>query len=539
MLEARAFEPEYLRKLDRLVLGIKRARTVRAGQRALGRVQGLGIEPENFKEYAPGDDLRFLDWNAFARLDELMLRTYRADRQVEVTALVDASASMGLPERDDKLGLALAIGASLAYIGMADNDAVRIGAFSMHRGSMKLEATPFHRRRESYLNFRPFVTSVKAGGETRLGAAVDQLLLQRRPPGTVVVISDFLVNESDVEDALKRLVAARHDVKVVHVMGEQESTASYPSGTVPRARRGDRRSPRDRAGPGCRRGNAAQGRKDRRAHPRDLHDARDYLCAGVRRGQPGKLYGTRTPAARNCEIAVGLLNPQNIIYGLSLALLVLIYLRSRSRPTIEVSSLMLFDEAAAPVASVRHVRIDPLFWLEMATLTALTLAIAGLYVMRPPSPGHGRIHALVFDLGAGMSARDRLRHQTGPGAPRGDRNNRSGAGWRRVQRHRIRTRKRRVRHPQTANLADLRKALGDLAPMAVPARTAALRAALIRARGASRNRSVRRSAARARDSCRRRLDGAGKFPPGRFRRLQPGDRVARSRHPAARRAAAS
>jgi hypothetical protein len=100
----------------------------------------------------------------------------------------------------------------------------------MHRGSMKLEATPFHRRRESYLNFKPFVTSVRAGGETRLGAAVDELLLQRRPAGTVVVISDCLVNEGDLEDALKRLVAARHDVKVIHVMGEQESTASYPMG---------------------------------------------------------------------------------------------------------------------------------------------------------------------------------------------------------------------------------------------------------------------------------------------------------------------
>ena len=104
MLEARAFEPDFLRRLDRLVLGVKRARTVRTGQRALGRVQGLGIEPENFKEYADGDDLRFLDWNAFARLDELMMRTYRADRQVEVTALVDASASMGLPSATTSSG---------------------------------------------------------------------------------------------------------------------------------------------------------------------------------------------------------------------------------------------------------------------------------------------------------------------------------------------------------------------------------------------------------------------------------------------------
>ncbi|HLX04986.1 MAG TPA: BatA domain-containing protein [Candidatus Binatus sp.] len=181
---------------------------------------------------------------------------------------------------------------------------------------------------------------------------------------------------------------------------------------------------------------------------------------------------------------MGFLNPQNIIYGLSLALLVLIYLRSRSRPTIEVSSLMLFDEAPAPVASVRQVRLDPLFWLEMAALAALTLSIAGLYVMRPPSPGHGRSHALVFDLGAGMSAHDgsgtrldQARHDALAiidQAPIGDEFS--------VIAYALEA---QVRHPQTANRTDLRKALGDLVPMAVPARTAALRAALIRAHGAS------------------------------------------------------
>jgi hypothetical protein len=181
---------------------------------------------------------------------------------------------------------------------------------------------------------------------------------------------------------------------------------------------------------------------------------------------------------------MGLLNPQNFIYGLSLALLVLIYLRSRSRPTIEVSSLMLFDEAAAPVASVRHVRIDPLFWLEMLTLTALTFAIAGLYVMRPPSVGQGRSHALVFDLGAGMSAHDgsstridearRAALEIINQAPVGDEFS--------VIAYALEA---QVRHPQTANLAELRRTLGALVPMAVPARSAALRAALIRAHGAS------------------------------------------------------
>jgi hypothetical protein len=182
---------------------------------------------------------------------------------------------------------------------------------------------------------------------------------------------------------------------------------------------------------------------------------------------------------------VGFLSPQNFVYALSLAMLILIYLRSRSRPTIDVSSLMLFDEAPAPVASVQHVRLDPLFWLEMATLAALTLAIAGMYVMRPPSVGQGRIHALVFDLGAAMTARDSDDHTTRLDqarreaaeiinrAPAGDEFSVIGYAL-----------DAEVRHPQSANLPEVRKALDGLVAMSVPARTAALRAALMRARGA-------------------------------------------------------
>ena len=82
-LATRAFEPEFLRKLDGLMIGTRRARTHRAGQRTIGRHQGGGIELENFREYAPGDDLRFLDWNALARHDDLSIRTFRAERQLD------------------------------------------------------------------------------------------------------------------------------------------------------------------------------------------------------------------------------------------------------------------------------------------------------------------------------------------------------------------------------------------------------------------------------------------------------------------------
>ena len=143
MLEQRAFEPEFLSKLDGLLLGVRRARQcVRAAVRS-GRVQGGGIEPENFREYTAGDDLRYLDWNAFARLDDLTIRTFRADRQVEATVLVDASASMGVPARDDKLGLALLLGLGLAYVAMSENDPVRVVAIRGDRGGPRLIASRF------------------------------------------------------------------------------------------------------------------------------------------------------------------------------------------------------------------------------------------------------------------------------------------------------------------------------------------------------------------------------------------------------------
>lgn len=230
MLEARAFEPDFLHRLDGLVLGVQRARTVRAGRRTLGRIQGLGIEPENFKEYTVGDDLRFLDWNAFARLDDLMVRTFRAEREVEVSVVVDASASMGVPREDDKLGLALGLAAALAYVAMASNDAVRLGAFTTARSGVRVNTTPFHRRRELYPAFHPFVAGVRCGGETRMAEAMGRLLLERRRAGVVILISDFLVSAAEYGDAIGRLRGAGHELKVIHVLGEREANGDYPPG---------------------------------------------------------------------------------------------------------------------------------------------------------------------------------------------------------------------------------------------------------------------------------------------------------------------
>jgi len=181
---------------------------------------------------------------------------------------------------------------------------------------------------------------------------------------------------------------------------------------------------------------------------------------------------------------VGFLNPTKLVWALALAVLAIIYLRSRSRPTISVSSLILFDEVPAPVARVRHVQIDPLFWLELAALTALILAIGGLYTMVPAHAGRGHSHALVFDLGAAMSARSNGRTCLDDAKKRaleivdtaavGDEFS--------VLTYSLEA---QVVTPQTQNLDDVRKGINGLRPLGVAAHASALSAALMRARGSS------------------------------------------------------
>ncbi|HVN30063.1 MAG TPA: VWA domain-containing protein [Candidatus Binataceae bacterium] len=182
---------------------------------------------------------------------------------------------------------------------------------------------------------------------------------------------------------------------------------------------------------------------------------------------------------------MGLLNPNHLWWAVSIAILLAIYLRSRSRPTLEVSSLMLFEEAAAPAARVRHLRIDPLFWLEAAALAAITLALAGLYLRSTRSAARGEHRALVFDLAAGMGAREgsdtrldaakKEAHALVNAAPERDRFSIIGYAL-----------EGQLVHPETANRDEIHHAIDKLQVMAVPGRRAAQSAALMRARAAGR-----------------------------------------------------
>ena len=96
---AEVFRPEFFSRLDRMRIRFGRAHGMRTGETPVrGRSQESGIEIESFKGYSPGDDIRYVDWNAVARLDQIFTRRFVAEREIPIHVLLDVSASMGTPE---------------------------------------------------------------------------------------------------------------------------------------------------------------------------------------------------------------------------------------------------------------------------------------------------------------------------------------------------------------------------------------------------------------------------------------------------------
>jgi uncharacterized protein (DUF58 family) len=240
---AAVLAPGFLRKLDRLHLTVRRSLSTRPGNTPMPRgAQGSGIEIERHKAYDAGDDLRHLDWNAYGRLDELLIKTFRAEREAPMHIFIDASASMAVPADDGKFAFALGLAASLAYVSVRNHDPVRAVALSaaLPRASV---AAPFLRHRSALHSLRDFLLQLRPQGETALVPGIGAALVDQRSPGVAVVLSDFLVRPNVYEAALADLLARRFTVAAVRVLGpaERDPTRSFRRGQLIDAETGRQR----------------------------------------------------------------------------------------------------------------------------------------------------------------------------------------------------------------------------------------------------------------------------------------------------------
>jgi uncharacterized protein (DUF58 family) len=227
------FDPRLLTRLDRVRFRFGRVHGARGGETPVrGLTQESGVEIESFKSYSAGDDIRYVDWNAVARLDQLLTRRFVAEREVPVHVLLDASASMAIPVEDRKFGFGVRLAGALAYIALNGNDPVRIAALREGPRGAEVHESPLLRHRGRYLRLKPFLSALGPAGGTALVEGVSRYLEAHRERGVAVVISDFLVSRDLYERALERLQASRLQVQAVQVVGREERALAALGGRL-------------------------------------------------------------------------------------------------------------------------------------------------------------------------------------------------------------------------------------------------------------------------------------------------------------------
>jgi uncharacterized protein (DUF58 family) len=210
------FNSEFLKKLERLHLIAKRLSWAAAkGEHPTSR-KGFSLEFSDYRTYQQGDDLRYVDWNIYRRLDRLLLKVFTAEEEMNVYLLVDTSASMaeGSPA---KIDYAKKIAAALGYIGLKNLDRVGGASFA---SSLHAPLT-LGRGRKQTLSLFNFLGKLSCGGETNLRAAIHSFARLFPHPGLVVVLSD-LFDPVGWRSAVEELARKKYQLLVIHIVDERE-----------------------------------------------------------------------------------------------------------------------------------------------------------------------------------------------------------------------------------------------------------------------------------------------------------------------------
>ncbi len=216
--------PAFLRRLDRLHINVRGGTTLHPGSNPVSHAtQDSGLDFSKHRSYVAGDDLRHIDWNALARHDSKLVKTFRAEREAPLHILVDMSASMGTPAEDGKLIAAAALATGLAYVSLRNRDPVRVAALN-DTGAHQVSPLLRHPQRLQHLSAG--IIGRTPSGATDLERGIQSYLQLTRLPGIAVVLSDFLVPAGDYRRALRRLQASGYAVAAVRVIGRRERSPS-------------------------------------------------------------------------------------------------------------------------------------------------------------------------------------------------------------------------------------------------------------------------------------------------------------------------
>ena len=214
------FTSDFLAQLERLTLASRRAFRGRSrGERRSPR-KGHSVEFCDYRAYGLGDDLRYVDWNVFGRLDRLHVKLFVDEEDLCLHLLVDASRSMDFG-RPAKLAYAVRLAAALGFVGLVNLERVGVAVV---RDRLS-EGWPPTRGRSQFPGLLDFLAGVKPAGTTGLNDGLGHYAMRAREPGIAVLISD-LMDPGGFEIGVRALLERRFEVHIVHLLDTEEMNPS-------------------------------------------------------------------------------------------------------------------------------------------------------------------------------------------------------------------------------------------------------------------------------------------------------------------------
>ena len=211
------FDEAFQRKLEYLSLVSRRVFAGRLRAERRTKKSGSGVEFADHRDYQPGDDFRYLDWNVYQRFEKLLVRLYEEEEDLAIYFILDTSASMAFGD-GQKLRYAKKVCAALAYVGLANLDRVTMVTTS----DRVMERMPETRGKARIFKAFRFLRGVKAEGTTDLGDAMRTFVAQNKRRGLAVLVSD-LYDPLGFERGINVLRYNRFDPFVVHIVDPREA----------------------------------------------------------------------------------------------------------------------------------------------------------------------------------------------------------------------------------------------------------------------------------------------------------------------------
>lgn len=203
-----------LDRLARLRLKVSRRFTNRSRGEHLGVKGGTSTEFCDYRDYAAGDDVRFVDWNIFARIQRPYLKQFHQEEELQVALLIDASRSMLFEE---KITLAQRLAAALGALGLYGGEKVTAYA-SGAAGPPRLAPV---RGRSAQGKLFAFLEAIEGGGDTPMEQGIETFLRQHHGRGVAILLSDFLT-DGDLRRAFNLLHNAGLEIFAVQILGPSE-----------------------------------------------------------------------------------------------------------------------------------------------------------------------------------------------------------------------------------------------------------------------------------------------------------------------------